>query len=194
MIEATSGKIHWNYFLALESDLDATSRFVEFAEANFQVYSIEFAHILFAAASEVDVIAKLLCKHFEPTTKAGKITEYKPILTRGIPQLAVSKVYVPRYGLTLTPWDEWSRTVSSPRWWKSYNNVKHQRDLHFSSATLQNAINALSALLLLTFHYYQATLKKDGNALTPKQVTGSLQPAASLLRLSENFYTRTYVH
>ena len=30
-------------------------------DINYKIYSIELAHLLFAAASEVDVIAKLLC-------------------------------------------------------------------------------------------------------------------------------------
>ena len=59
-IQATAGKLHWNYFLALDRDLEVVSRYVEFTKPNFNVYSIELAHLLFAAASEVDVIAKLL--------------------------------------------------------------------------------------------------------------------------------------
>ena len=62
MIHATTGKLHWNYFIALERDLEVVSRYVEFCPQNFDVYSIEFAHLLFAAASEVDVVAKLLCQ------------------------------------------------------------------------------------------------------------------------------------
>jgi hypothetical protein len=54
-IAATAGKLHWNYFLALERDLEVVSRYVEFSRPNFQVFSIELAHLLFAAASEVDV-------------------------------------------------------------------------------------------------------------------------------------------
>jgi hypothetical protein len=69
MIRATKGKLHWNYFIALERDLEVISRYVEFCPQNFEVYSIEFAHLLFAAASEVDVIAKLLCRRLKPTAK-----------------------------------------------------------------------------------------------------------------------------
>ena len=55
-IQATAGKLHWNYFLALDRDLEVVSRYVEFTKPNFNVYSIELAHLLFAAASEVDVV------------------------------------------------------------------------------------------------------------------------------------------
>lgn len=60
-IEASAAKLHWNYFLALEQDMDVVARYIEFTHANLNVYSIELAHLLFAASSEVDVIAKLLC-------------------------------------------------------------------------------------------------------------------------------------
>ena len=53
---------YWEYFLAIEDDLLQTSRYVEFTESNFHVHSIEFARLLLISGSEVDVIAKELCK------------------------------------------------------------------------------------------------------------------------------------
>ena len=49
-ILASFAKLHWNYFLALERDMEVVARYVGFAVPNFQVYSIELAHLLFAAA------------------------------------------------------------------------------------------------------------------------------------------------
>jgi len=49
---------HWNYFLALEKDIEVLSRYVEFTQKNFTCYSLEILRILFSAASEVDVVAK----------------------------------------------------------------------------------------------------------------------------------------
>jgi hypothetical protein len=45
----TSGSqlLHWNYFVALDSDLDEVSRYIEFAAENFTAYSIELAHLFF---------------------------------------------------------------------------------------------------------------------------------------------------
>ena len=36
-ILTTPSKLHWNYFLALERDMDVMSRYIEFDEANFAV-------------------------------------------------------------------------------------------------------------------------------------------------------------
>jgi hypothetical protein len=192
-IQATVGKLHWNYFLALERDLEVVSRYVEFCQPNFDVYSIEFAHLLFAAASEVDVIAKLLCQHFAPNAPRHNINDYRAILTaaNALPNLHSANVFVPRYGLTLTPWDNWNGQAN-PLWWSSYNNVKHQRDLHFQEATLKNALNALGALLLLTFHHYSYALAPNpATPLAPKDATQQLQPESTLLRLPEDCY---YAH
>lgn len=79
-LEIASLRLHWNYFLALESDLGVASRYVEFNIQNCEVYSIEFAHLLFAAASEIDVVAKLLCENLMPRAPHKNINDYKKIL------------------------------------------------------------------------------------------------------------------
>ena len=194
-IQATAGKLHWNYFLALDRDLEVVSRYVEFCAPNFEVYSIEFAHLLFAAASEVDVVAKLLCQRFAPNAPRNNINDYRNILTaaNALPHLHTMNVFVPRYGLTLTPWDNWNGQTN-PLWWGSYNNVKHQRDLHFQEATLKNALNSLGALLILTYHHYSYELSQTpGTPLLPKDTTNQLQPEPMLLRLPEDYYYAHYV-
>src|SRR5207249_8817300 len=56
------GFLHWDYYLVLENDLLSCRRYVEFHSTNMQVYSIEFVRILLATCSEIDVVAKGLCK------------------------------------------------------------------------------------------------------------------------------------
>jgi hypothetical protein len=69
-IQVAPVKQHWNYFLALEEDIVHLSRYLEPAEANFGAYSLELTRILIAAASEVDVVAKLYCKTLEAGNNA----------------------------------------------------------------------------------------------------------------------------
>jgi hypothetical protein len=47
---------HWNYFLAIERDLETLARYVEFDPKNFTSFSIEIARLLLAAAAEVDIV------------------------------------------------------------------------------------------------------------------------------------------
>jgi hypothetical protein len=188
MITATTSKLHWNYFLALERDMEAVSRYIEFSTPNLDVYSIELAHLLFAAASEVDVIAKLVCSILDSSAARENMNDYRSVIMARKPDLASMPVLIPRYGLQLTPWDNWT-TGSNPDWWGSYNKVKHQRDQHFDRATLKNALNALGGLLALSFHYYRLSLPSSGaQPLDAKETTRQLQPESTLFRLSNDHY------
>lgn len=195
MIQTTQSKLHWNYFIALERDLEVTTRYVEFCEANFDVYSIEFAHLLFAAASEVDVIAKLLCQRLRPDAPRGNMNDYRAILSVELADIITTQIFVPRYGLALTPWDNWrDASNQNPLWWRSYNKVKHERDAHFNQATLKNALNALAGLLILTHHYYRYSLVADGGApQSDMDTTQDLRPETTLLRFSDDYYYEVVV-
>lgn len=190
-IAATSGNLHWNYFLALERDLEVVSRYIELNELNFNVFSIELAHLLFAAASEVDVVAKLLCEKVAPAAPRGNINDYKAALLAAIPDLPETPVFVLRHGLSFKPWSNWSGQ-DNPLWWRSYNNVKHERDAFFHEATLKNALNALGALLILTLHYYARQLAPQPNTvLALKDTTSKLQPNSTLIHLESGWYYGT---
>lgn len=188
VITASGGKLHWNYLLALDRDMESVSRYIEFAEPNFSAYSIELAHLLFAASSEVDVVAKLVCAQLDPAAPRGNIDQYRAVLVRHLPPLPNTPVHVPRYGLVFRPWDNWA-SGRNPAWWRSYNNVKHERDQYFHEATLKNALNALGALLLLTYHYYALSLRAAGNSLgDERDVTRRLVPGTSLIRFPDGWY------
>lgn len=62
---------YWQHFLALEADFAGTSRFVEFAQQNFATFSIEYAKLLLAIGSEVDVLCKIVCERID-SSKARK--------------------------------------------------------------------------------------------------------------------------
>jgi hypothetical protein len=191
-IELTSTpKPHWNYFIALERDLEVVSRYVEFTQENYETYSIELAHVLFAAASEVDVVAKRLCQRLNPEKRPTTITAYGPILVAGLPTIASDIVLVPRYGLTLTPWAQWAEVERQepPLWWSDYNKVKHQRDEYFKRATLKNALNAMAGLMrLLVYFYRHALATTPGTELSLKDTTDELLPSSTLLRLPDDAY------
>jgi hypothetical protein len=186
-IETKDSFLHWNYFLALESDLQQAARYIEFSEANFETYSIELAHLLLASASEVDVVAKGICALLEPDSHAGGITQYRRIITRSIPGFQAEEVTVPRFGLTLHPWSNWSED-RNPLWWRSYNQVKHHRNDHFRDATLKNALNSAAALLVAVFYFYKLKFASEGEAKDPRDVTQKLTPESQLLRLQDCYY------
>jgi hypothetical protein len=191
--------IHWNYFLALEEDLEKISRYVEFDTENLQTYSIEFAHLLLASSSEVDVILKEISSLIDPSSKAQNINDYrKAIKTKLTPFISEGfineKVYIPRFNLDFNPWSNW-HIDTNPNWWVSYNNVKHRRNKFFSEANLQNVLNSLGALLITTVYYYWFKSQSNINTLTKKQLNISkrnfikhLTPQSNFIMLHKDYY------
>jgi hypothetical protein len=124
-IEEKTKLVHWNYFLAFDSDAEKLSRYIEFTKENEKTYSIELVRLLLSAASEVDVVAKLLCNKVSPNENAGDMKDYRKILNTTFPKIKNMKIQIPRYGLDLIPWEKWNQENRTPIWWKDYNSVKH---------------------------------------------------------------------
>ena len=188
-IHITSKNLHWNYLISLEKDLEVISRYIEFDEKNFEVFSIELAQLLFAASSEVDVVAKLLCENLRPGYRVERINEYRDVILNYIPDLPDYAISIPRHGMNFKPWQNWGlEERKSPDWWRSYNNVKHQRDIHFHEATLKNALNSLGALLILTAHLHARKLDLSLEQHSIKHALGELEPKTTLMYLDGDFY------
>jgi hypothetical protein len=176
-IQAQKIEPHWNYFLAIERDLVDLSRYVEFDEKNFNCFSIEIARILLAAGAETDVVCKQICKGIKANSKAGKINQYRSEIKPAISGIAQFKVWLPRFGLELTPWNEWRKKQGAPLWWTAYNKTKHERDTEYQRANLKNALNAVAGLFVMVLYLY-----KD------KAISGELLPNPELLRPGENHF------
>jgi|SRR5690606_13954549 len=185
-------KHHWNYFLALEKDLEKLSRYIEFSDANLATYSIELAHILLSASSEIDVVMKQLCSLIS-NDKAQNINHYRTIVKKNIPNMMEEEFSIHRYGIANKPWEKWLLD-QNPEWWWAYNKVKHERNVYFPEANLKNTINAMGALLVTTVHYYKHLFsleaKKEINVL---DTTYELKPESSFITLNENYYYKSVV-
>jgi hypothetical protein len=64
------------------------------------------------------------------------------------------QINIPRYNLSFKPWEDWQKQIN-PNWWTSYNNVKHQRDLHYNEATLETALNSVAGLFCGIMYYFR---------------------------------------
>ena len=171
MIRTTKTASHWNYFLAIERDLDVLSRYVEFHDDNFKCYSLEIARILLAAGAEADVVCKLL---YQPGgSKSDGIDAHRKQITTLFPALPTFGVQIPQFGMKLEPWVNWT-SAKSPDWWMAYNKIKHERDSHFHLANLLNALNAVAGLFVVVLYLYRA-----------KSQRGELLPNPQLLRVAD---------
>jgi hypothetical protein len=160
---------HWQYFIALDTALLETTRYVELSEANFSVFSIEYARILLSTASEVDVVCKLLCDQISPTSKAENIDEYRKVILACYPKFPSIRIQVPRLETEITPWDAWDNG-NNPDWWRNHNRVKHERGTYFEEANLKNSLYALGGLFAILLYFYQPDAYKGDLHPFPKLV------------------------
>jgi hypothetical protein len=162
---------HWRYFIALEQDLETTARYVEPVKDNFAAYSIEFVRLLLSACSEIDVVCKVLCQKVDASRTTANIDQHRDLLLSAYPKFPSIIVHVPRFSITLQPWNGWA-PGSNPRWWKDHNLVKHQRHEHFALANLQTCLGAMSGLYSLLVYLYRDEL-----------LASRLEPRPRLFRL-----------
>lgn len=152
MIPHKAAPMHWRYFLAMEGDIMRCSNFLEIATSNFSSYSIELGRILFAAASETEIVMHKHCQLLEHTHITENIGKYRSIILDKNPELITTKIHLPKFGITLSPWNKW-RNEAYPTWWRAYHKLKYERQEHFAEASMKNALNAVAALYALLLFY-----------------------------------------
>ncbi len=186
--------IHWNFFIALEEELEHASRYIEFCEDNYNVFSVELSHLLLSSTSEFEVVMKQLCLLLDPSfdTEHSGINNYCKVIKEKLNYLLTETVYINRYSLQFNPFDDWEES-KIPFWWNSYNKIKHHRYDYYSRADLKNVLNSMSALLITIFYYYRLVfIKTDSKFEKNMWVTFRLSPISKLLRLDGSYYFGIY--
>jgi hypothetical protein len=150
---------HWQYYKSIIGDIEVVSRYVEISTDNYSTYSIELTRLLLSAGSEIDVVAKLLCKVADPEATPDNINKYQEILKHKFPGLPEVEVSLPKYLISLKPWFDWLEN-KTPEWWGCYNKVKHERSQHFCEANLKNVLLATAGLYVLVTYLYHDDLNK----------------------------------
>lgn len=158
---------HWQFFESLDDELDSLSRVIEFAPENFTVFSVQLARLYLSICSEIDVVAKLLCARTAPSESADNINKYRVLVTTHFPNFAQLHIELPTYALDFQPWVSWA-SGSNPKWWKSYNDVKHQRNKYYRDANLGNVLESAAGLLVVLVYYHQPELYTSSPPLRPE--------------------------
>ncbi len=161
-IQRVETPIHWNYFLAIEDDLEKLSRYVDFSR-NDEAFSIEIARLFLSACSEVDVVLKQICKSLNHDSTAASINQYFQEVTGAYPEIIRFEVLMPKHGLTLHPLEDWAEN-HPPFWWQDHNKVKHHRHEYFERANLKNCLNSIAAMYVFTLYLY-AEAAENGDLL-----------------------------
>ena len=145
---------YWQYFLKLESDFHATTRYIACTEINDSTCSIEFAQQLVCTSTECEAVIKKLCKISDPKSPAVNMGHYKRTILKKFPEIHKAPVRLDRFHRTVHPFAEWDNSGGRLEWWNAYQDIKHHRDSNLEKANLGNTLNALSALLLLEIYLY----------------------------------------
>lgn len=178
-------QLHWNQFIALESDFEDCLRYVEPHENNMHAFSTQFSILLLSACSEVDVVLREIYKLAIPKNKQKRTTNindhYDAILALKaedrdcMTDLENICVGIERNTLLIEPWTRWGHGYP-PSWWTAYNKVKHERSDYFDQANLVNVLFSMAGLLSALAVYYRLA---GSNTLIPAPSYFSLPPSVA---------------
>jgi len=155
---------HWRYYLLLEKEFINTLDYVELASNNYSTFSIVNVKLLLQIGAEVDNIFKVSCN----LTGRKNITDYIDPITEKYTIITDQKVSALNYSITLQPFKNWNKDKPSESltFWKHYNNVKHDRIINFSNASLESTINALAALFILEMYLINDIYNENNDLYT----------------------------
>ncbi|HZM03971.1 MAG TPA: hypothetical protein VFC44_13245 [Candidatus Saccharimonadales bacterium] len=157
---------HWQFFESVDEELHSLSRTIEFCRENFPVFSVDLSRLYLSLGSEIDVVAKLLCARVAPSGTPKNIDDYRAILTQRFPKFPEMRTEMPSHGLEFQPWLQW-KTGTNPKWWRNYNDVKHERNKYYQEANLGNVLESSAGLLLLLVYHHQPDLYAKNSAICP---------------------------
>jgi hypothetical protein len=144
---------HWNYYMAIEEDVQRLSRYVDFNPSNYATHSIEIARLLMTSCQDLDVILKQLSSHHgHPASNEQGYRKYLPTI---YPKMVGVTVDILPFDLSFTPFSAWA-SKKTPDWWTANNKVKHERHSHFAMASIENMLNALAALFIGNIYFHNA--------------------------------------
>ena len=169
---------YWTFFETIDEDLYAYSRYLEFHEKNFSAFSINLARLYLSICSEVDVLAKMICRRDVPSSDPWNIGDYRQIIIKRYPLFPYFWVNIKQV-CTIQPWEEWITTTDkNPGWWGDHNDVKHHRNEFFYKANLQNVLGSAAGLLVMLVYWYGDQIQ--GRHLIPRFKTLELHPSLDM--------------
>jgi hypothetical protein len=149
-------------FLDLERRLEAFVRAVPIAPEHTRVHSPLLGSILLDACSLLESVLKSSMDNARyngvvdiANIRAMRYSDRPPFLNIGHlrtvfkADMFYSKPvwYLPK-GETSRPWYVWRNQTGQPKWWDSYNDLKHSRFQNASKATLLTTLHALKGVFL----------------------------------------------
>lgn len=153
---------HWEVLLSVEHSLETLSRYVDICEDNYKTYSIELSDIILRSCTETEK----LCKRITGAPAYSEFKAFAVPLQTTYPEFATFSVEFPLWNITTTPWLTLQTKNPVPKWWTSYNKIKHDEKKARQSGSLYTCLHAVAGLYVTTLYYdifvYPLNAKKTG--------------------------------
>ena len=137
-------------YFEIENRFKNSLRYVSLNKENLGTFSTEFEELLLTIGDE---ISSLMTMIFAPCKKNINIGDFYGFLKNNCNYLLLKKRVIIR-DIIVTPWStDLSEKISTPKWWRIYNKLKHDKynetRAYRKQATLENVVFAICAYYCL---------------------------------------------
>ena len=150
------GKRFIQSYEILKRDLLRLFEFIEPCSDNYSTYSQRTFELLLRACTEVESNCKQVLRANGNPTEDANIIRFSDL--NGPMKLSEYRVCCPAIDFEdFSPFESFACTVRqdrSPSWYRAYNQVKHDRAISFSSASLRNVIESIGAVHVILLAQY----------------------------------------
>lgn len=164
--------MYWKHYLVIEENFVKTHRYVELDENNFTTFSVEYTKLLQSIGSEFDVVSKEICKFYGHDNK-NIIYKYAPNIIRNFTDLCDQRLKIKdNSSIVVEPLKDWivQPQYKSPKWWTSYNKIKHDRVNNYAQASLENVLFGLASLFLVEMYFiYEISMQEETTLKIPNK-------------------------
>lgn len=174
---------YWNYAEILNEELGKTAQFVEPDAQNYSTYSLMYTKIILSACAEVEIICRMLCqivdsnRDYTTLKNQAKMRNLSETIQMRFPNIYQARSELVQKQEYIYPFKVWKEDPKKNlQWWEDYNQIKHYRYQKYNSATLENALNSVSALIILNSYLYE-------------MITGTPTPRMTRQGMFDNCYS-----
>lgn len=169
----------WELYKDLERQFEDFLTYVPFLDGNEKAYSFKLLNLILSIGGHVDSAFKEMAKYsdFAKDPECKKIVDLVKKSERG--EFAIVRITDPiaaferLYGICgekilfkrlpqrelIQPFKPRGKVVGSPKWWSTYNEVKHHVAFNLEKANLENTLNALAGAFLLNVRHIPAAIR-----------------------------------
>ena len=151
-------------YISIEKSLRDIFQYIEPDESNASTFSFELFSLLLRACTEVELNCKQILvangvsrendyftmRDYKKIEASSKLSGYKAIYRNW--RKTIDK-HIQYENKELVPFANFSRG-KSPGWYSAYNRVKHNREINFKEANLNNCMNAVAGILVLLYSQF----------------------------------------